>query len=353
MTAYVSYWDSGVLKFDISDPSEPLLLGRTQFDVDDDGDAHSLTTFDVGGTRYLLQNDEDTESLSPALVTSTATGSTQYHGIDEPWAATLLTVTGPVSAQMHDANDGCEASDFVGATGKIALVDTTDPFYVGIIPDWTHPCTIGSQAERAAAAGATAMLSNLISPDDAWPFFTGTYNRKFLSSITGMPIVQVSDIDEGPQQMRAAPEPVTITLTPTTPSHGYLRVFDESQASDVNGDGVPEFEEVGVFNDLPYVSGTLATPPGTWSIHNTEVNGERAYSSWFSHGIVALDLVDPTNPQLVGQFVPPSSNRLANSLGVGPAEMWGVAIDPDSGIVYGSDMRTGLWIVLPTGPAAP
>ena len=33
MTAYVSYWDSGVLKFDISDPPNPELLGRTQYDV--------------------------------------------------------------------------------------------------------------------------------------------------------------------------------------------------------------------------------------------------------------------------------------------------------------------------------
>jgi len=32
--------------------------------------------------------------------------------------------------------------------------------------------------------------------------------------------------------------------------------------------------------------------------------------------------------------------------------MWGVAIDPETGIIYGSDMRPGLWSVQPTGPAA-
>jgi hypothetical protein len=30
-----------------------------------------------------------------------------------------------------------------------------------------------------------------------------------------------------------------------------------------------------------------------------------------------------------------------------------VAIDPETGLVYASDMRTGLWIVQPTGDAAP
>jgi hypothetical protein len=32
---------------------------------------------------------------------------------------------------------------------------------------------------------------------------------------------------------------------------------------------------------------------------------------------------------------------------------WGLAIDPETGIVYASDMRTGRWIIQPTGPAAP
>ena len=88
------------------------------------------------------------------------------------------------------------------------------------------------------------------------------------------------------------------------------------------------------------------------SAYKREVLGDRAFSSWYSNGIVAIDLSDPTQPQQVGQFVPDTSKRHANSLGTGPAEVWGVAIDPETGIVYASDMRTGLWIVQPTGAAA-
>jgi hypothetical protein len=32
--------------------------------------------------------------------------------------------------------------------------------------------------------------------------------------------------------------------------------------------------------------------------------------------------------------------------------VWGVAINPETGTIYASDMRTGLWIVQPTGSAA-
>jgi hypothetical protein len=351
MTAYVSYWDSGVLKFDISDPTDPVLLARTRFEGDDEGEAHSMTPYDVGGTRYILQNDEDTEPLSPVLVSSSATGATEYSGIDEPWAPTLLSEVGTVSGTVHDAGDGCQEADFSGAAGDVALVDTVDPFYVGIIPGWTVPCSIGSQVLRAAAADAEAILFNLISPDDAWPFFEGDL-RAVQQAAGGMPIVQISDIDGMADAIRAAAGPVTVALDPTEPTHGYIRIYSEAAATDINGDGTPEYAQVGEFADLPHVQGELFPPPGTWTVHNTETLGDRAYSSWYSHGIVALDLSNPTSPDLVGQFVPPTNDRFAVSLGHGPAEVWGVAIDPETGIVYASDMRTGLWIVEPTGDAA-
>jgi hypothetical protein len=72
--------------------------------------------------------------------------------------------------------------------------------------------------------------------------------------------------------------------------------------------------------------------------------GARAHSSWYAHGLVALDISDPTAPALVGTFTP----RLD-----GPARMWGVAVDPARSLASGSDFETRLWIVRPTGPAAP
>jgi hypothetical protein len=354
MTAYLSYWDGGILKLDISDPTAPQLVGRTTYPFDADGDGHSLTLYEAGGQRYVLQNDEDFDSLSPTVITSTATGSEEFAGIEEPWAPTLLTDLGPVSGSVHDAGDGCQADDYTGAAGKLALADTVDPFYVGIIQDWTAPCSIGTQVVLAAQAGAAGFVSNLVSPDDAYPFFDGDA-RAVNNSAGSMAIVQISDIDEIASAIRTAlgAGDVTMTLTPGEPSWGFLRVFSESTADDVDGDGVLEFHQVGSFSDLPHVTGELRTPPGAWSIHNTEVNGDRAYSSWYTNGIVALDLTDPTSPALVGQFVPSTKSLRAGGLGTGPALVWGVAIDPETGTVYASEMRSGLWIVQPTGPAAP
>jgi hypothetical protein len=353
MTAYVSYWDASVLKFDMSDPSDPQLLARTTYPLPADGDAHSLATYDVRGRRFIFQNDEDGDPFAMPTVTSSATGGQKYFGIEEPWAPTILTQTGTVRGRVFDAGDGCQAADYEGAENTIALADSVDPFYVGIIPGWEVPCTIGEQVVFAAQAGASAFVSNLVSPDDAYPYFEGEVD---LEVAVGMPVVQISDIDEAAARIRQAlaQGPVRMKLKPSTPTHGFVRVFREDRGRDRDGDGVLDLRQVGKFNGLPFVTGddAFTAPPGSWTVHNTEVAGRRAYSSWSSHGIVALNIGEPSQPRLVGQFVPPASGEFGDVFGPPFPLVWGVAIDEETGLIYASDMRSGLWIVKPTGRAA-
>jgi hypothetical protein len=355
MTAYVSYWDAGVLKFDISDPADPQLLARTTYPLPADGDAHSLTTYDVRGHRFIFQNDEDGDPFAMPTVTSSATGDERFFGIEEPWAPTILTQTGTVQGRVFDAGDGCQAADYRGARNKIALADSVDPFYVDIIPGWEVPCPIGRQVVRAARAGAIAFVSNLVSPDDPYPYFEGPFNV-VQDVAAGMPIVQIADIDDEAARIRNAlgEGPVAMKLQPSRPTHGFIRVFREDRGRDLDGDGVVELRQVGKFNGLPYVSGddAFTAPPGSWEVHNTEVAGRRAFSSWYSHGIVALNIGEPASPQLVGQFVPPASGEFADIFGDPFPLVWGVAIDHETGLIYASDMRSGLWIVKPVGRAA-
>ncbi|MDH4111314.1 MAG: hypothetical protein OEV60_01365 [Actinomycetota bacterium] len=341
MTAYVSYWDAGVVKLDITDAASPVVAGRTRYKAGADGDAHSMFPLDVGGTRYLLQNDEDYDPDSPVRVKSSVTGAESFTGIDMWWMPQDLNRTRQISGDVVDAGDGCDGSDYAGAAGKIVIADTVDFFYEGIIEGWpVAPCRLTKQAKLAARNDATALVSNFVSPDDPWAWPFG--RPKGIDESEDMVILQIADADGLARAIRDDGGPATMTLKPTAPEVGFLRIFDESIAADHDGDGVNEFRQVGSFTSLPHVTGQLDPPRGVWTIHNTEVLGDRAYSSWYSHGIVALDVSDPTAPSLVGQFVPGGRRR---------AETWGVAIDPASGLIYASDINSGLWIVRPTGDA--
>lgn len=349
-SAYVSYWDGGVLKFDINDPGNPNLIGRTTFPVDSDGDAHSLALYDTEGTRYILQNQEDFDPLTPAAVTTSITGGTEYAASEEWWMPTILSEVGqPISAEVHDAGDGCQADDFIGAAGKIALVDWPDP-----ASDEQPPCGKRKQIVNAGRAEAIALMINVVGEER--PFTFPIRSKKIRKNARDLVVVDISSLDPLASAIREAAAPVTVTLTPNTPSWGTLRIYSEAAATDADGDGVLEYEQISEFSDLPHVTGTLdevTGEPGVYSIHNTEVNGNRAYSAWYSNGIAAIDLTNPADPLRVGQWVPPGNNEFSEFFGRGPAAVWGLAIDPATGLIYASDMRTGLWIIQPTGPAVP
>lgn len=54
--AYLSYWDLGTVILDLSDRSDPTLVGRADFEADEAGDAHSAWLADDG--ERLVQTDE-------------------------------------------------------------------------------------------------------------------------------------------------------------------------------------------------------------------------------------------------------------------------------------------------------
>ena len=73
MSAYVSYWDAGTLKFDIRDPRHPRLVGRSLVAPDEEGDVHSVALLQRDGRRLILVSHEEVDPNSPPRVTTSAT----------------------------------------------------------------------------------------------------------------------------------------------------------------------------------------------------------------------------------------------------------------------------------------
>jgi hypothetical protein len=69
--------------------------------------------------------------------------------------------------------------------------------------------------------------------------------------------------------------------------------------------------------------------------------------------VQVVDVSDPTNPKRVAYFVPPSTENPVKpsqrSVLTNTTQVWGVVVDLATGLVYASDMNSGLWILRRTG----
>src|SRR5437763_3759569 len=161
MRAYVSYWDLGVVIFDLADPTAPRLLGRTAFPAGDQGNAHSVDLFPNG--TVIVEADEvlDTEEIalrveSPPAVAGMLSAAGGIPGA--PWPDTRT-----VTAEVVYLGRGCPAGDWTvqlgeqggrvaepdayprSPTGQIAMIDR-------------GTCPFAAKVERAKAEGAVGAI---------------------------------------------------------------------------------------------------------------------------------------------------------------------------------------------------
>jgi len=323
--AYVSYTDLGVLTLDITDVTDPELVGQTQYPADADGDTHSVAEYGD----FLLVNDEDFDPRSPAHILF---DSSVGIGNESPSGPPLFgdPVDGVATAVVAAANQGCSVGDYPVTTGgKIVVVPT---FVLGDSGSPEEPaCLQGEQEAAAEAAGAAAVIHEFIASDSSPQWFD-------IGEVS-IPVLFTDQTTAG--GMLAAG---SATLEAQEPAWGFLRVFDKSTG-----------QQVAKFDEAPGVHDPAGDFPS--SIHNNEPLGDRTYASWYRNGVIALDLsplgeATPADPEMVGQFLPAGAPSHADFLPGNVPLVWGVAVRGD-GVVFVSDMNGGLWIVRPTGEAAP
>ena len=86
-------------------------------------------------------------------------------------------------------------------------------------------------------------------------------------------------------------------------------------------------------------------------VHDPKIIGKRAYFSWYSLGVIVVDISNPRKPKFVAQFLPPTSRDPDKGVAriCKPAPRctftWGVY--PTSHYVVAADMVGGLWVFRP------
>ena len=123
-------------------------------------------------------------------------------------------------------------------------------------------------------------------------------------------------------------------------SWGYLRVYDYSD--------LERPVQIGEYR-TPNSVGPGDRSAGDFSIHNALVVGTDVYLSWYSDGIRVVDASDPRSLREVAYWVPPTVRNPVEPpqrfvLPHSP-EVWGVVVDEATGLIFASDMNSGLWIL--------
>jgi hypothetical protein len=248
--------------------------------------------------------------------------------------------------------------DFQGR-GDFRLIDVTDPAHPIAVSDWGVIHDAGGPLNPAQGCDPDAVFGHSAEPsEDGKLAFIAYWDSGFVALDVTDPSDPVlkghtvygadedgdghsSMYDDARQLLFSADEDFGKNCGPDIePGYGYLRVWDYSNLA------APT--QIGEYR-TPNSGGRLPLGSGDYTIHNPFVVGTDVYASWYSDGVRVIDTSDPTNPEEVAYFVPPAGQNPVKPsqravLSQTP-QVWGVFVDEVTGLVYASDMNTGLWVL--------
>jgi hypothetical protein len=134
------------------------------------------------------------------------------------------------------------------------------------------------------------------------------------------------------------------------PTWGFQRIFDASNRT--NPRRIARFATE---SSVPGRDGRIRRD-GFYSVHNAVIVGDVEVVSWYSDGVRIVSLRNPARPRQIGYFIPPARRdpqgfwRAPNGNRSFPL-VWGVVAQ--DGLVYASDINSGLWIFRSRGLVGP
>ena len=96
----------------------------------------------------------------------------------------------------------------------------------------------------------------------------------------------------------------------------------------------------------------LPQADAVFTSHNPLVVGDLVFVTWYGGGLQALNVGDTAQPRRVGLFVPAGEGAAPQSyVGMYPVQLWSYPLLRE-GLIYVSDIQSGLYVLEYTGPGA-
>lgn len=358
ITAYLSFWDAGLILLDVSNPADPHFLGQIQSGDPagpvNEGNTHAAVPFAVDGVQLVIVGDEDFvagggSGSQPSVTVNEAPDGAQIVP-GENIAGTEFSNTeplangpfGPFPVFFADDGFGCSWTNAAasGITEWIGLAQRGG----------SEPCNLfQSKFTAASAAGADGLIVINNEPGHV----VGT-------AVAVIPGIMVDQTDGGRLRDSLAPgnpNAVKVTLqlvqveAPIDP-WGFMRVIDASNPGSM--------VELSTF-EAPHVRDVPPAAEDVFSAHNPIVGPDgRVYFSWYTNGVRVLEVSATGAVNEVAWFVPrpgdhPNDNDVdPHGIQEDNVGFWGskAICHPTSGelLVFNSDLNRGLYILRASYP---
>jgi hypothetical protein len=323
VTAYLSYWDAGLVLLDVTDPANPVFLGDSVYPTPDvvsglppEGNGHVAAPTEDG--MIALLGDEDFNKTSNFLETSA--GVFKF-GVALFGPDPLTTF--PALPVHWTGGEGCSTSEFdrpaIGS--EIALIQRGSCFF----------------SEKAAAAQDFGYEAYIVANDAARG--DGLINM----SAGTADVITIPGLFVGHTAGEAMkPAADVFGISSIFDGEGFARVLDVSDPENIVQLG--HFATEGVFS--------LGEIPEDRTAHNVIVRDGLSYWSWYWEG---MRVVDFSGCSVGGGFESCAPTETAHFVDDGTgafslndhSNFWGVYLhDHPDGNTYilGSDRDSGLWI---------
>ncbi len=308
-----------------------------------------------------------TDPTRPEFLGSVGTGccTRGLHEFEVEHRADLLRTFAYASVPTSEYADPSSPSGFLDRQGRgdFRLIDITDPGRAFEVSDWGVVHDLGAPPAPGQGCDSDPAYGHGAEPSgDGMLVFLSYWDSGFIRldltdpeapAFTGRTVYPAdadgdahsSQYDDRRELLFTADEDFCKTSgSGIEKGFGYLRVYDYSDPS--------ASVQIGEYR-TPNSRGPSDRGAGDYTIHNNFLLGTTVYSSWYTDGVRVIDVTDPRSPVEVAYFVPPAGKNPVNPpqrfVLPSTTQIWGVVVDEGTGLIFASDMNTGLWILRRTG----
>lgn len=324
--AYLAHWDAGLILLDISDPANPQFVSQALDRTAGDGEVNSHQAWPSEDGNVVVETEEDFDQFALSFNIADGPNAGEYDAAEGGFTTPIAdlpdqTLAGPTTylGLACDPEGIPEAS----GDGEIAVIQRGQ-------------CRFDRKAQIAIDAGYDGMVV-FNEPGDESLTSMGGDSRDipglFVGHSTGLAIFDADSADD----LTVGDTGASIEATAEPERWGNVRIWDYSDEE--NPVLASEFD-TRCSADPTHES---CDPRGTYSVHNTIVERDRAYFSWYSDGVLVLDISDPYNPVETARYSRGGEEFEDQNDGI--QDVWGIYKEPRKPWIYASDRNGGLYVL--------